>query len=122
MAIEIPDPHAGQQLILDSEARFRVVACGRRWGKTEAGKIAVLRMAEQGKTIWWIMPSYAMAADVWRSLKASLKQEWEEKYEAQHTLILPGGGLIRVRSAVDPDSLRGSGLDFAVLDEAAILQ
>src|SRR5450432_1318114 len=34
---------------------------------------------------------------------------------------MPGGGLLRVRSGDDPDSLRGAGLDLAVLDEAAFL-
>ena len=113
--------HQGQVPILESVTRFRVVACGRRWGKTEAGKIAALRTAHDGGIVWWIMPSYAMAADVWRSLKRSLNGEWHEKREQERTIILESGGLLRVRSGDDPDSLRGSGLDLAVLDEAAFL-
>ena len=27
-------PHPGQRPIVDSDARFKVVNCGRRWGKT----------------------------------------------------------------------------------------
>lgn len=34
-------------------------------------------------------------------------------------IILPNGGEIWVRSADNPDSLRGEGLDFVVIDEAA---
>lgn len=68
------------------------------------------------------MPSYSMAADVWRSLKGTLAGRWQEKNEQQRMIILSGGGLIRVRSGDDPDSLRGSGLDLAVLDEAAFLR
>src|SRR5204863_2025119 len=71
---------------------------------------------------WWIMPSYSMAADVWRSLKESLAGRWQDKNEQQRIITLDGGGLIRVRSGDDPDSLRGSGLDLAVLDEAAFLR
>jgi hypothetical protein len=63
-----------------------------------------------------------MAADVWRSLKATLAGEWVEKNEQLRTVILSGGGVLRVRSGDDPDSLRGSGLDLAVLDEAALLR
>ncbi len=63
-----------------------------------------------------------MAADVWRSLKGSLAGEWDEKNEQQRIIILRSGGQIRVRSGDDPDSLRGSGLDLAVLDEAAFLR
>ena len=36
-------------------------------------------------------------------------------------LELPGGGVIAVRSGHDPDTLRGVGLDLAVMDEAAYL-
>jgi hypothetical protein len=68
------------------------------------------------------MPSYSMAADVWRDLKGLLHGAWREKSEQQRLIILSGGGLLRVRSGDDPDSLRGSGLDLAVLDEAAFLR
>jgi len=117
-----PTPHEGQSEVLDSPIRFRVVACGRRWGKTQTGKIAALKVASNGGIVWWIMPSYAMAADVWRSLKGSLRGQWLEKNEQERTILLDGGGLLRVRSGDDPDSLRGAGLDLAVLDEAALMQ
>ena len=32
-------PHRNQLTIIESPARFKVVACGRRFGKTETGKI-----------------------------------------------------------------------------------
>ena len=35
---------------------------------------------------------------------------------------LPTGGTMQIRSADDPDSLRGEGLDFAVLDECAFMK
>jgi hypothetical protein len=41
--------------------------------------------------------------------------------EADHRLDLPGGGSISVRSTHDPDNLRGMGLDYVVLDEAAFM-
>ncbi len=104
------------------EARFKVVACGRRWGKTEMGKLAVIHTAREGGVAWWIMPSYRMADDVWRSLKTTLHTGWREKNEQSHTIIMPSGGSIRVRSGDDPDSLRGASIDLVVLDEAAFLR
>ena len=115
-------PHPGQQAVLDSAARFRVVACGRRWGKTETGKLAAISVAGQGGAAWWIMPSYTMSVEVWRALKATLHGTWSEKNEQTRLIVLPGGGSIRVRSGDDPDSLRGASLDLAVLDEAAFLR
>jgi len=120
--IQLIKPHPGQSLVLAHPARFKVVACGRRWGKTETGKIAVIETAARGGVAWWIMPSYRMADDVWRSLKTTLAGAWDEKNEQGRTIVLPGGGVIRVRSGDDPDSLRGASLDLAVLDEAAFLR
>ena len=37
LTIELPRPHAGQQAIKDGRARFNVIACGRRFGKTQLG-------------------------------------------------------------------------------------
>ncbi|WP_324394756.1 phage terminase large subunit family protein [Aggregatilinea sp.] len=98
-----------------------MVACGRRFGKTETGKILAIERALGGRVVWWISPTYRMAQDVWRSLRATLAGAWTEKNESMREITLPGGGLIRVRSGHDPDALRGSGLDLAVLDEAAYL-
>ncbi len=99
-----------------------MVACGRRFGKTETGKILAIERALGGRVVWWISPTYRMAQDVWRSLRATLAGAWTEKNESMREIALPGGGLIRVRSGHDPDALRGSGLDLAVLDEAAYLR
>ncbi len=114
--------HAAQQVVYDSPARFKVVVCGRRWGKTELGKRIAIEIAQQGKTVWWISPNYGVSLDVWRSFKDSLVEQWEAKNEQQKLILLPDGGSIRVRSGDDPDSLRGASLDLAVLDEAAFLR
>ena len=85
------------------------------------GKILLVERALAGRTCWWISPTFRMADDVWRSLKVALDGAITGKNETMRRLDLPGGGLIVVRSAHDPDSLRGAGLDLAVLDEAAYL-
>ena len=95
--------------------------CGRRFGKTETGKILTIERALAGRVCWWISPTYRMADDVWRGLKAALDGAIAAKSEQMRRLDLPGGGVIVVRSGHDPDALRGAGLDLAVLDEAAYL-
>ena len=37
--------HLGQETVMLNNARFKVVACGRRWGKTELGKSIILQSA-----------------------------------------------------------------------------
>jgi len=45
-----------------------------------------------------------------------------EVRKVDRQIILPMGGEVTVRSADDPDSLRGEGLDFVVMDECAFMQ
>ncbi|NLF75447.1 MAG: hypothetical protein GX573_07095, partial [Chloroflexi bacterium] len=58
----------------------------------------LVERALAGRIGWWISPTYRMADDVWRSLKASLAGVAIDKSESMRRLELPGGGVIRVRS------------------------
>lgn len=115
--------HRGQALVRDDPARFKVVACGRRWGKTELGKMALLETAIKGrKRAWWLAPTVLMASQVWRDLKATVRQlPGIAISESERRIDIGGEGMIAVRSAHHPDNLRGEGLDLAVLDEAAYM-
>lgn len=101
---------------------------GRKWGKTTGCLIAVVdghgpggkfRGAARGANGLWAAPTAGIAADVWRDLKASTREAWVDKSEVERRIVLPGGGSVTVRSADNPDSLRGPNYDFVVLDEAA---
>jgi len=106
--------------IKEHDARFKVVACGRRWGKTTLGvHIATKRAWGHGERVWWVAPTYALAFEVWRNFKRLLGPFWEHKLEAERHIDLPGGGSITIKSADDPNALRGVGLDYLVVDEAA---
>jgi phage terminase large subunit-like protein len=63
-----------------------------------------------------------MAESVWADLQrlaASLPGLRVQR--AQRTLRLSNGGRLSIKSAHEPDRLRGAGLDFVVLDEAAFM-
>ncbi len=114
--------HPAQQVIARSTARFRVLACGRRFGKTELGKEALLTRAQAGGICWWVAPTYRMAGAVWRDLVRRVRDWPDARIDRTDWLIdLPNGGQIAIRSASQPDRLRGAGLDFVVLDEAAFM-
>ncbi len=98
-----------------------MVACGRRFGKTETGKILLIERALAGAVCWWVSPSFRMADDVWRALQDALDGAIRERSASMRRLELWGGGVIRVQSGHEPDALRGAGIDLAVLDEAAYL-
>jgi len=116
-------PHPGQKLILNQPSRYKVIACGRRFGKTELAKILIMENAWHGMRTWWLAPTYAIASQVWRDMKASLTSATGIHIsESERRIDLRGGGMIAIRSTHYPDNLRGAGLDFAVLDEAAYMQ
>lgn len=129
--IYLPTPLEHQLSVLRSPSRFKVVCCGRRWGKTKAGLIAVveghgppgtLQGALDGADVWWVAPTYPVASMIWRDLKHALRDAWSSKSEVDRRIELDTGGSISVRSADRPDGLRGSGLDGLVIDEAAFVR
>lgn len=121
--LRLPAPHPAQHEVLASPARFRVVICGRRFGKTEIGKREILQAAVNGKACWWLAPTYQMTAHVWRDLRAAVRHLPTVTLSQSHRRIdFPGGGWLEVHSAHTPNHLRGAGLDFVVLDEAAFMQ
>lgn len=112
--------HEAQKAIYQSAARFRVVSAGRRFGKTMLATTECLQVAMQGGRAWWVAPTYKMSEVGWRPLKLiAARLEATDIRRVDKEIHLPGGGMVGVRSADNPDSLRGDGLDFLVMDEAA---
>ena len=115
-------PHPGQLAVHDNPARFKVLAAGRRWGKTRLGVNECLDVAAHKGRAWWVAPNYKMSEVGWRPLrKMAQRAAWEVR-KVDRQIILPNGGEVTVRSADDPNSLRGEGLDFCVMDECAFMQ
>jgi hypothetical protein len=115
----------GQREVTLSGARFRVVIAGRRWGKTH---LAVRELAwvcrQPRKRTFYVAPSYRQAKQiVWDPLKYRLQDlGWVKKInESDLTVTLVNGSSISLRGADNPDSLRGVGLDFVVMDEFAMI-
>lgn len=123
LEVTLPNLHVGQRAVKDSPARYKVLACGRRWGKTRLGTALCLETALRGKRAWWVAPSYKLAAVGWRGVTLLARQlPGADVRQAERMITLPTGGTVQVRSADDPQSLRGEGLDFVVLDECAYMK
>ena len=122
MIVELPPLHPGQRLIQAHPARFKVAACARRWGKTRLGALLALEVGMRKGRAWWVAPSYRMSAVGWRLVRQLAHQiPGSIVREGDQLIKFPGGGTLQVRSADKPDSLRGEGLDFVVLDECAYM-
>lgn len=124
-------PHKAQREVLSNNARFRVLDCGRRWGKTKlAAHIALKKARKKGQMIWWVAPTYKV---VKRGYKEILRQlppgvlaapaPPETNFDAGRSVILKfkNGTHMEFYSAERPEGMLGEGVDFAVLDEAALM-
>jgi hypothetical protein len=103
-------------------ARFRVLAAGRRFGKTYLALTELCRAAwGPGRTVWYVAPTYKQAKRItWAPLKQMTRAYWAAKpNESDLRIELISGGSIALRGADNYDALRGDGLDFIVLDEYA---
>ena len=120
---KLPPFHLGQMEVAQSPARFRVAACGRRrWGKTRLGAALCVKTAADGGRAWWVAPTYPVAMVGWRLIRRlALQVPGAEVRQSERLVTFPNGGEIQVRSADNPDSLRGEGLDFVVMDECAFI-
>ena len=125
-APKLPGLHDAQRAVADSEARWKILCAGRRFGKTRLGVQLCIETALAGGRAWWVAPTFAIARVGWRALESaalSFPKEIEPKISiANMEVQFPNGGFIACKSADNPQRLRGEGLDFIVIDEAAFVK
>lgn len=113
--------HKGQRAVLSDHRRFKVVVAGRRWGKTQCAKTAIIKRAQKSKQlIWYVAPTYRMARGImWNELTEAIPRELIARINETLLIIwLVNGTRIELKGADKPDTLRGVGLHFLVIDEA----
>lgn len=113
-----------QAVIYRDTSRYRVVAAGRRFGKTVLSIVELLRAASANphRPSWYVAPTYGQAkTNVWEFMKASIDRSWiAEISESDLWIRLANGAQIRLFGADRPHRLRGPIVSpgFVVLDEA----
>lgn len=124
-------PHSGQKQIVECPARDISICAGRRWGKSAISAYLVLKefitAYKRGKTtekIWIVAPSYELTQKVFEYvvrwiLKISPEIQKNISTRVPQQIKLSTGFWIQCKSAENPQSLLGEGLDFLVVDEAA---
>lgn len=112
--------HPKQMEVYQANARFKVVVAGRRWGKTQLAKISIIKYARiKNRLVWYVAPSYRMAKQImWPELLASIPKKWIKRInETLMVIWLQNDTRIELKGADNPDSLRGVGIHFLVMDE-----
>jgi len=118
MRIELSEPHINQQVILDNSSRFRVVMCGRRFGKSELSQIEIISEALRGHNVAYITPTYKLAKTFFEKL-ATLIPFPANKSEL--IIQFPTCGTVEFFTGERLDNLRGRKFHFVVVDEASFI-
>lgn len=125
-------PHSAlQQEVHDSQARFKIVCCGRRWGKTTFGAkemvAAICDPTVQGY-YWIVGPNYVQGEKEFRIVFNDLVHgmgfgnKIKKQYNMPQGLMrieMPWGTVLEVKSADRQESLLGEGLRGVIMAEAA---
>lgn len=122
--------HAGgQREVVDSDRRHKIVACGRRWGKTELAAHEAVRYAHRSSDtlIWWVAPTYKETKIGYEAVEDIVRPELADADDCNRSAPqsirfdnqFVSDSRIEFRSADREGGLVGVGLDLLVLDEAA---
>lgn len=114
--------HPAQMEIFNDPHRFKVVAAGRRFGKSRLAAWLLLIKALQSpeKDVFYVAPTFQQAKDImWSMLKELGHEVIVSAYENTAVLTLVNGRKIALKGSDRPDTLRGVGLAYCVVDEYA---
>lgn len=110
-----------QKEVFTSEARFRVLITGRRFGKTFLALNELAKFSRYPKkVVWYIAPTYRMCKDIMLDplVEKMTKHKWISKVNySDLTITLRNKSRIQLRSSENFNALRGVGLDFICVDE-----
>ena len=115
-----------QQKVFQDKTRFKVVAAGRRCGKSRLSAVTLLIEAlncPDGSSVMYVAPTLGQARTIiWDLLHELGRPVIKSSHVNNLEITLVNGRKILVRGADNPDSLRGVSLTYLVLDECAFIK
>lgn len=122
--INLYQPHQNQLTVINHPARFKVLTCGRRFGKTTLAinELVYHALLKPNSDYWYVAPTYRQAKEIaWRMLKKlyyTLPEELQQGTNESELWVEVGNkSRISLKGADNEDSLRGSALDAIIIDE-----
>ncbi len=120
----LPRLRPDQYAIAVHPAKVKVLAMGRRWGKTVMSGVIALTAASRGLRVAWVVPNYKNGRPLWRWARAivgPLKNAGVVNVlEQERTIEFVGsGGFLGIYSADNADAIRGEWFHIVIMDESA---
>ena len=110
-----------QQEVFKDKTRFKVIAAGRRCGKSRlATMMLIIKALEapEGSAVLYVSPTLGQSRQIiWDSLLEIGRPVIKSAHINNLDITLVNGRKIHVRGADNSDTLRGLSLYYAVLDE-----
>ena len=107
------------------ESRFKVIAAGRRTGKSHLAAVSLILKALDGGSgkVFYVAPTQGQARDtMWHTIFDIAGDIIEKSHINNLEITLAGGNVIYLKGSDRPDSLRGVSLKHLVLDEYAFMK
>ena len=111
-----------QQKVFNDTARFKVVAAGRRCGKSRLAAWSMIVRALQSPkcTVFYVAPTQGQARDImWSLLEDLAHPVIATKHVNNMEFKLVNGSRIMLKGGDRPDTMRGVSLEYLVIDEYA---
>ena len=119
--------HPSQSIVAKDNHDYRVVNCGRQWGKTTlaAYEMVACAYSRAGMEVAYFATTYDQARNIaWRILKDASRAAWsKEPNESRLELFIKtidgGESRITLRGFENVETARGQQFDLLVIDEVA---
>jgi len=119
--IKLPKPHAAQKQVLDSDARFRVMMCGRRFGKSLISQNISIETGLKRQHVAYITPTYQLGKMFFKEICKILPDKVYKKNETDLLIDFVTGGSVRFYTGERLDAMRGTKFHLVIIDEASYI-
>lgn len=120
--VNLPKPHDGQNDVLASEARFKVLLCGRRWGKSLVSQIIAIMQILWKNEVAYITPTYKLSKVFFEEvLKTLPKDIIKTANKSDLRIELITGGVLQFFTGEALNNLRGRKFHYVIIDEASYI-
>lgn len=119
--LKLHKPHKAQRAVLESTARFRVLMCGRRFGKSLISQDISVETGVDSRHVAYITPTYQLGKIFFQEVVKMLPGQIFTKNESDLVIRFITGGSIRFFTGERLDMLRGLKFHLAIIDEASYI-
>lgn len=115
----LPTLHPGQVEAYMMRKRFKVVRCGRRWGKTDLLKTVAGSQSTKGRSVGWFTPDYKIQSEAYNEIREILDPVVKSSSKIDGVIRTITGGRIDFWTLNNPRAGRSRKYHTVLLDEVA---